>query len=369
MEKITVIGIGRMGLCFALVLEKAGYNVIGLDVVKDYVVKINSKKINSPEPNVNKYLEESSNFKATTDLKEAVTFSDTIFIMLRTGNLLNGKYDHCYVEKLLEDLEKLGKFESLKDIIMCSNVCPGYSDEIQKRFKDLNYVISFNPEWIAQGKIIHDFENPDMVVIGEADERSGNKIEKIHNNICFSNPKICKMDRLSAEIAKIGLNSFLTVKIAYANMLGDMAIKSGVDPIPILNTLHSDSRISEKYLQYGFGYGGPCFPRDTKAFVYYGNKIGLRPNIIESVMKANKNHVDFQVDQFIKNNDKTKPVIIDSVTYKKGTIIIEESQQLLFAVKLAKNGYKVVINECPDIVKQVKELYGDLFSYYDKGNC
>ena len=366
MEKITVIGVGRMGLCFSLVLEKAGFNVLGLDINSDYVAKINSKKLDSPESDVNNYLRESNNFIATTNIKEAVNFSDTIFIMLRTGNLSNGKYDHCYIEKLLDDLESLEKNIYQKDIVMCSNVSPGYSDEIQERFKDFGYTVSFNPEWIAQGRIIHDFENPDMVVIGEANVDSGNKIEKIHKIICNSNPKICKMNRISAELVKIGLNSFLTIKIAYANLLGDIAIQSGVNPAPILEALGSDSRICDKYMKYGFGYGGPCFPRDVKAFSYYSKKIGVEPSIIEAAKKANEKHTDFQVETFLKMNDKSKSLIINSVTYKKGTVIIEESQQLRVAVKLAQKGYEVKINDSPLVIKQVREIYGDLFKYKEE---
>lgn len=368
MEKISVVGVGRMGLCFALTLEEAGFDVIGLDVIEDYVEKLNSKEINSPEPNVNDYLRKSNNFKATTNLEEAISFSNIIFVMLRTGNLSNGKYDHCYVEKFLEELRSLGKQKSSKDIVICSNVSPGYCDDIQRRFRGFGYLFSFNPEWIAQGRIIHDFKNPDMVVIGEANKDSGNRIEKIHKIICNSNPKICKMSRIGAEIVKIGLNSFLTVKIAYANLIGDMAILSGVDPSPILDALGSDSRICDKYLKYGYGYGGPCFPRDTQAFVYYGKQIGLDPSIIEAVMKANDSHSDFQVETFMKMHNPSKSLVINSVTYKKGTIILEESQQLKVAVRLAKNGYKVKINESPEVIEQVKERYGDLFEYCERRN-
>jgi len=362
-KKITVVGIGRIGLCFALVLEKAGYDVLGVDIIEDYVERINSKKLMSREKNVNKYLKKSKKFRATSNLKEAIFFSDTIFIMLRTKNLSNGKYDHCYVEKLIEDLKKLGRVKTTKDLVICSNVIPGYSDEIQKRLNKFNYFVSFNPEWIAQGSIIRDFENPDIVVIGEANKKSGNKIESIHRSIGKSVVKVYRMNRLSGEIVKIGLNSFLTVKIAYANMLGDMAIQSGVDPFPILEALGGDSRIGKKYLGYGFGYGGPCFPRDTKAFIYYSKMLGLKPSIIESVIDSNEEHSNFQLQQFIKENDKSKPVIIDCVTYKKNTIIIEESQQLLFAFKLAKNGYTVIIEECQEVIDKVKSIYEDLFQY------
>ena len=145
-----------------------------------------------------------------------------------------------------------------------------------------------------------------------------------------------------------------------------MAIRSGQDPAPILNALGSDSRICDKYLKYGYGYGGPCFPRDTQAFTYYAKEIGLEPNIIEAVMEANKNHTDFQVETFMKMHSKSRSLVIDSVTYKKGTIILEESQQLKVAVRLAENGYKVKINESPEVIRQVKDLYGDMFEYCEK---
>lgn len=369
MEKISVVGVGRMGICFALALEHAGYDVLGLDVVEDYVEKINCKDIESPEKNVNEYLEASQNFRATTDLKEAVDFSDTLFVMLRTGNLPSGQYDHCFVDKFISDLISLGKVETKKDLVICSNVTPGYCDEIQEKLLGLNYIVSFNPEWIAQGRIIHDFENPDILVIGEANKHSGNKIEKIHKTIS-DNPDlpVYKMNRLSGEIVKIGLNSFLTVKITYANMIGDMAIRSGVSPEPILKAIGGDSRIGKKYINYGFGYGGPCFPRNTKVLSYYGDFLGVGSEIINSVMSYNNKHTDFQVEEFLRGTDKSEKIIINNVTYKEGTTIIEESQQLLFAVKIAEKGYCVVIEECPSVIKQVRDIYGYLFEYREKRN-
>ena len=366
MKNISVIGIGRIGLCFSLTLERGGYNVLGVDIVEDYIKKINSKKLISPEPNVEQYLRESKNMAATIDLKRAIEFSNIIFVTLRTKSLPSGKYDHYQIENLLDSLIQLGRQIIQKDLIICSNVCPGYSNEIQNRLKDFNYVVSFNPEWVAQGSILINQEYPDLVVIGEDNKNSGDKIEKIYKNICSNVPSVHRMDRLSAEITKVGLNCFLTAKITYANMLGEIAIQSGVDPNPILEAIGGDSRINTKYFKYGFGYGGPCFPRDTRALVYYGNKIGIDPIMIRAIMEINKNHLDFQVEEFMKNNDKSEPVIIDSVTYKKGTIIIEESQQLLFVVKLALNGYEVIINEHSDVIDQIKKEYGDLFKYLEK---
>ena len=362
-KKATVIGIGRLGLCFALTLERGGYNVVGVDIQEEYIKSINSKTFLSPEPKVNEYLNNSKNFRATTNLKDAIDFSDIIFVTLRTESLPSGKYDHCQIENFLSKLINLGKQKEIKDIVICSNVCPGYSNEVHQRIKHLNYSVSFNPEWVAQGTIIDNQDHPDLVVIGEDNKDSGDKIENIYKNICSNNPPIHRMDRLSAEITKIGLNCFLTTKITYANMMGEIAIQSGVDPEPILKAIGGDSRINTKYFNYGFGYGGPCFYRDAKAFINYSNKLKIKPSMIIAAEETNKNHLKFQLNEFFKNNSKDKPIIFESVTYKKGVILIEESQQLLFAAEIAKNGYKVIIKEHVNVVEQVKEIYGDLFTY------
>jgi len=369
MKNIGVIGIGRLGLCFSLTLERGGYNVLGLDINEDYVKSINDKTFNSYEKNVNTYLKKSKNLKATTDLRKVIDFSDIFFVTLRTESLPSGKYDHAQVETFLERLISLGKLENPKDLVICCNVCPGYSNEIQDRLEDHNYIVSFNPEWVAQGTILHNQSYPDLVVIGEANKESGDKIEKIYKNICLNDPLVYRMDRLSGEITKVGLNCFLTTKLSYANMLGEIAIKSGVDPEPILAAIGEDTRINPKYFKYGFGYGGPCFPRDTRALTYYGKSIGLTPFIVEAVMRTNNNHLDFQLEQFIESHrdwDKNKPIIFNSITYKSGTIIIEESQQLAYAVHIAKIGYKVVIKEHPKVIEQVKEIFGDLFVYEER---
>jgi UDPglucose 6-dehydrogenase len=365
-KKIGIIGTGRLGLCFSLILEKAGYDVLGLDIVEDYIRRINEKTLNSFEIGVNELLAESINFKATLDIREVIDFSDIIFITLRTETLPNGKYDHYQIENFLDKLIGLGIQSETKNLVICSNVCPGYSDEVQSRLDEFNYTVSFNPEWVAQGTIIKNQLYPDIIVIGEHSEKVGDKIEEICKDVCLNNPPVHRMDRLSSEIMKIGLNCFLTTKITYANMIGEIALKSGVNPDPILKAIGSDSRINNKYFSYGYGYGGPCFPRDMRALAYYGNKIGIDPIIIKSVMDTNSNHIVFQIKHFVENNDKSIPVIFDSVTYKEGTIIIEESQQLLFAVSLAEEGYEVVIRERKEVIDQVKLLYKDLFIYYEK---
>ena len=308
------------------------------------------------------YLSKATNLRATLNLKDAIEHSDLLFVTVRTTSLPDGRFDHSQVEQLLSDLEKIGKTEN-KHLIICCNVNPGYSNEIQERMGKYGYTVSYNPEWVAQGTILHDQAYPDLVVIGQGSDEAGNRIEEVYHNICHSNPVIHRMDRMSAELTKVSLNCFLTVKLSYANMVGEIAIRSGVDPDPILAAVGNDSRINPKYFRYGFGYGGPCFPRDNKAFVHYANKVGIDPLINEAVIKVNDNHLQFMVAEFCKMHDQSAPVVIESVTYKPGTVILDESQQLLYAAKIAEQGYDVTIREHPDVIRQVKGIYGDLFKY------
>ena len=367
MKNVSVIGIGKLGLCFALTLEKAGYRVLGVDVNSKYVDQINNKTFISVEPNVNEYLEKSNNFRATTSLEEAINFSDILFVLVATPSLSNGKYNHEALDSVAKQLMELPKPISKKQFIIGCTVMPKYTDELAKKLSFYNYDISYNPEFIAQGSIINDQLKPDMILIGEANKESGDIIEQIYRDMCINKPCIERMTPLSAEITKIALNCFLTTKISFANMIGDIAVQSGADYEVILRAIGNDSRIGAKYLKYGFGFGGPCFPRDNRALHIFSDEIGYDAKISKLVDPANQYHLDFQVKRFIETHkDKSSPIVMDSVTYKPNIDIIEESQQLLFAVNLAKSGFNVVIKETMRVIEKIKILYSNLFKYEEK---
>ena len=365
MKKASVIGIGRLGLCFSLTLERAGYDVLGADVNQKYVDQINSKQFKTTEPNVEEYLQQSKNFNATTDLKKAVDFSNVLFVVVATPSLANGRYDHSQVDSLIETLISFGKTEEKKHFVICCTTMPGYSDTAHKKLAEYNYIVSYNPEFIAQGSILQDQLNPDMVLIGEGNKKAGDILEEIYRDMTVNDSFVCRITRTEAEITKISLNCFLTTKIAFANMIGDIAIASRCRPQKILDAIGSDSRIGLKYLGYGFGYGGPCFPRDNRALAIYAEDKNIKALISLASDKSNKEHLRFQVEDFCK---KTKSDIIsfDTVTYKPNTTILEESQQLEYAVRIAKKGFTVVIKESKEVIKSIKDKFGNLFIYEER---
>jgi len=357
MKNLSVIGIGKLGLCFALSLEKAGYNVCGVDLSQSYVDEINSKQYRTSEPFVVEYLYKSQNFVAITDLKKAVDLSDTVFVIVATPSLPSGKYDHSQVQAVAEKLKEI-PVSNRKHLVICCTVMPGYTDNLQEQLDGYGWDVSYNPEFIAQGTIIKNQESPDMVLIGEANKQAGEELQNIYNTLCVGHPRICRMSRVSAELTKIGLNCFLINKIAYANMLGDLAETMGADTKAVLAAIAADSRVGEKFFKYGFGYGGPCLPRDGRvlsAVAQENNCNGLFGTVADN---SNKQHLEKQVELFInKNPDKTKEVTFFTLTFKPESIMIEESQQLLFALRLASYGYKVVVHERPEVIAEIKSLH------------
>jgi UDPglucose 6-dehydrogenase len=361
LNNISVIGTGRLGLCFCLTLEKGGYNVVGCDVVQEYVDNINNKTFYSFEPGVNDRLRDSENFVATTDLAHTVEHSDMMFVTVASYSEPDGRYDVTQVDSVVDNLISLGKQQKTKHLVICTNVNPGYSDTVYERIKDFNWEVSFNPETIAQGTILKNQSEPDCVYIGSKSPRLARQISKTYTNMCTNKPSIHVMDRLSAELTKVSLNCYLTCKISFANMVGDLAAKIGADPDKVLSAVGSDSRINNKFFRYGFGWGGPCFPRDTRAFIRLAKNNVMPSDMCIASVNINDKHLQYQVEDFMATGQKAYKT--DSVTYKKGTVILEEAQQLKFALELAKRGIKVTVEESEEVIKQLKNEYGDLLNY------
>lgn len=356
-KNISILGVGKLGLCLALNLERKGYDIIGVDVSQHYVDSLTEKTFITTEPFVNDYLQNSKNIKFTTKLKEALT-NDIIFVVVRTPSTEEWKYDHSQIENIANQLIVLGKQKSRKDLIINCTTFPGYCKTLQDKLKEYNYYISYNPEFIAQGTIIRDQVNCDNVLIGEADNYAGDIIEAIYKQMCESNPIINRMTPTEAELTKLSVNCFLTTKISYANMVGDIAERLDCDPIVVLAAVGTDSRIGSKYIKPGFGFGGPCFPRDNRALAKCGEEVGVDAIISKATDEMNEKHLQYQIEQFVKTNpDKTKTVEIPYVTYKAESTLIEESQQLKFAIRLKELGYKIkIIDNRKEVLNQIKNI-------------
>jgi nucleotide sugar dehydrogenase len=360
--KIGIIGAGRLGLTFALLCEKNGYDVIVSDVREDYVFNLNQKICITNEPLIQSMLLDSKNFSATTNNLDVIREADMIFTFVATPSTLDGNYDTTKVFEVVSDFYTANTLEiplySKKLIIGCTTN-PGDTSQVQQRLNMFNIQVAYNPEFIAQGEIVKGLEQSDIVLIGTDYQELSNELVQIYNKIQTTPVNAYVMSPKAAELTKIGINCFLTTKISYANMMGDIMVKSGLENEIdlVLAAVGGDTRVGKKYMKYGFGFGGPCLPRDNRALGHYAKNIGMELNLPLTVDNFNKEHAKFLKEHYIqKNPDKTVPFVMNYITYKRGTDILEESQQFQLCVDLLTEGYTVNVIEIDEIAKKLNEL-------------
>jgi nucleotide sugar dehydrogenase len=368
-NNIGIIGIGRLGICYAILFAKAGYKVFIYDINANILDNIKNDEYNYYEPNLNNLiLIYKSNLILSYQLNDVLNNCDILFTFIQTPSLSNGLYNHEYIDNLVEDCIKYDNSNSnsnsnYKLLIINSTVIPEYCNSIKNKLLSNKFKLCYNPSFIAQGSIINNIINPDIILIG-MDDNENNEIKNITNiykNIINSkDTNIFKcMNLYEAEITKLSINCYITFKISYANLIGDMLNNNNCNPDIVLNAIGSDTRIGNKCLNYGFGYGGPCLPRDNKALYAYGNdKIDL--HICKNIDNINNNHLMFQYNQ-MKNAEE--PIIFKYITYKDTSDILDESQKLKLALLLANDNKKVIIYERQMIIDILKDKYNNLFEY------
>jgi len=247
--KIGVIGLGKLGSCLAKVLAENN-EVIGIDLEKKII------------PGV-----------ITTMNFQCLSECEVIFNVVNTPSNVRGNFSNKYLFSSTNSAKPYLK--NCKVYVIVSTVMPRTCEKISKK---LSCPVCYNPEFIRLSSIIEDMKNPDFVLIGEEDKESGDIIEAIYRKILNYLPRktpVKRMSLKSAELAKISLNSYITMKISFANTIGRIAKKIGANATQILEAIGTDKRIGPKYFKHGGAYGGPCFPRDNIAF---GNVAGFITN-------------------------------------------------------------------------------------------
>lgn len=353
--KIAIIGTGKLGLSLALNIENGGHDVVCVDNNSSHIQLLKTKQLKTSEPFVDDMLK-SSNIRFTTQLSDAFD-CDVFFCIVPTPSTNEFKYDHKCIDSVIDELINLGQQKSSKHFIINSTIFPGYTEEICKKLNPLNYTVSYNPEFIAQGTIIKDQQTASQVLIGTFDNNAAEVIKDIYTSFMSVVPIFNIMSPTEAEITKLSINCFLTTKISFANMIGDISTEYGCNPDVILNAIGTDERIGNKYLKYGFGFGGPCFPRDNRALISCANDVGINATISKATDEMNDLHFEYQLKKIIDTHDINEPIIFNFLTYKKDSILLEESQYLRLALELKKRGFIVINNDIrSEVLNQLKNI-------------
>jgi len=351
---IGVIGTGRLGICFALLLDRAGHRVRGCDIRSNYIAALQKREIHTAEPGVAEMLSQCG-IEFTTDTRAVIEASDVIYVMVATPSLADGSYDLSAVQRVVDDIAESDFDLNGKFLVIGCTTNPGDCQEIQDRLRHRALRVLYNPEFIAQGSILRDLEQADMVLIGGENAADIDCYKMLYNDIQTREPQVHGMSLTAAEMVKIGVNCFLTTKISYANMIGEVLIRSGLesDVDQALAAIGADTRIGQKYLRYGIGYGGPCLPRDNRAFAACARRVGLDFPLGDIVDRFNRDHTGFLAEHWIRKNTRHVPFYLPTLAYKAGTDIYEESQQMRLAEILLERGYSIIVEPCdkmPDSV-------------------
>jgi len=337
MNKIFCLGLGKLGLIFSHILAKYNYKIFGYDIDQNIENKI-LKNIKDPEPLLNKLINENrKKFFFERNFKKNIESTDGIFIILPTPSRKNHEFDNSYIYSAIN---KIGLFLKKKKnylINITSTVNPGSCNQfinfLEKKF-DLThgneFILTYNPHLIALGSIYNDVINSDLVIVG-SDLKYGHVIlKKFYKRIYKKNiHKLKFLNLKEAEISKIAINSFVTMKISYSNTLSQISdYEKNIDVSKILDTVGFDKRVGHKYLSLGGLFSGPCFPRDNLNFAKYLSKIHVENAIPKSIDRVN----NIQLSRYLKiynkfeKNFKKKPKIgICGITYKNNTSLTTKS--------------------------------------------
>ena len=186
--------------------------------------------------------------------------------------------------------------------------------------------LCYNPEFIALGSVVRDMLHPDSILIGESDAKAGDMLQTIYLSMCENKPPVQRMNFVNAELTKISVNTYVTTKISYANMLADICDRlPGADVDVVTRALGADTRIGIKYLKGAMGYGGPCFPRDNVAFAALARKIGARADVAEATDRINNHQIDRLANLVAKFAKAGTRIALLGLSYKPQTPVVEES--------------------------------------------
>ncbi len=289
---------------------------------------------------------------AVSDFGTAVSRTNATFVIVPTPSLPSGEFSLEYVESAMESIGRaLRNKDDYHLVTLMSTVMPGSMDETVRPILERasgkvcgkEFGLCYNPEFIALGEVIKGLLEPDFVLIGESDDHAGSVLAQIQREVCNNSPPMERMSFINAELAKISVNSFVTMKMSFANTLAEICERTrGADVDKITTAIGKDRRIGSAYLKGALGYGGPCFPRDNVAFAGHAKKVGAQAILSLSTHEVNQ----CQVRRIVKltENEGIHPpskVGILGLTYKPETNITEASQALMLAQELMQRGFEV----------------------------
>lgn len=337
----------------AAVYADKGHHVIGYDINTKNVDAINGGKAPVIETDLQTYISKNADrLHASTNIRDVILNTSISFLIVPTPSEPDGSFSTRFVIdacKQIGDVLKEKKDYHL--IVLSSTLLPGDCDgniipvleEFSGKKCGEDFGFCYSPLFIAIGSVIHNLLFPDFFLIGQQDTRSGDILEMFYHTISENQTPVKRMSIPSAELTKISVNSFITMKITFANVLGEIAEHiPGINVDDVTQAIGADHRIGKAYLTSGLGFGGPCFPRDNRAFGTMANRRGVEVPFAEKTDKYNQTIAEHTADKIISITSSPEDIIaIIGLSYKPQTAFCEESQGITIANELSKKNFRL----------------------------
>ncbi len=346
-----MIGTGYVGLVSGVCFADLGNNVICVDKDLKKIDLLTKGKIPIYEPGLTELVNKNyknKRLKFSSDLKKSVKDSDIIFICVGTPTKKGGSSaDLSQIFQVAKQISlSINKF---KIIVTKSTVPVTTGDEIEKiilkkKNNKNKFSVVSNPEFLREGEAIRDFIFPDRIVVGSNDKKSNRLMNNLYAPLISKGAQYIHTSRRAAELIKYSSNAFLATKITFINEIANLCEKTGIDVEDISIGMGLDKRIGSRFLRAGPGYGGSCFPKDTKAIISTADKFKINLSVIKSVIKSNENRSNFllnKVHKILNNKIKNKKITFLGVTFKANTDDMRDSSSLKMIPALSKKGAKI----------------------------
>ena len=367
--KVCVIGTGYVGLVAGTCLAEMGNDVICVDNNTKKLEQLWKGIIPIYEPGLEELIKvnvSEGRLTFSDDLKTAVEKSLICFIAVGTPQGEDGSADLKYVYEVAESIGK--SLNGYKVIVDKSTVPVGTADkvsEIISKNTEIEFDVVSNPEFLKQGAAVDDFLKPDRVIIGSNSQKATEIMQELYSPFLRTGNPIILMDVKSAEMTKYAANSFLAVKISYANQIANICEKVGADAEMVRIGMCSDKRIGSQFLFSGIGYGGSCFPKDIKAMIKTAKDSGCSYELLESADKINKEQRKIFIEKiksYFKNDIKNKTFAVWGLAFKPKTNDMREAPSITVINALLESGADVVVYD-PKAMEAAFSIFGDKIKY------
>jgi GDP-mannose 6-dehydrogenase len=350
--RISIFGLGYVGIVSAACLSNRGNNIIGVDVNVEKVNMLNEGLSPIIEKDLDKLLKrakEEKLLRATTDSKDAVMNSDISIICVGTPSRMNGSLNTFYLENVCKDISETLRLKKREHIIVFrSTMLPGTMrkriipllEEFSGKVHNKDFFVAFNPEFLRESTAVEDFYNPPKTVIGADNEKVAEVISKIYSNI---DAPLIKTKIEVAEMVKYVDNNFHALKISFANEIGQICKKLSIDSNAVMDIFKKDEKlnISKAYLSPGFAFGGSCLPKDLRAINYLSKMLDLETPLLTSILPSNNNLILSTIRNIISFNKRH--IGIAGLSFKEGTDDLRESPMVEVIETLLGKGYSLRI--------------------------